>query len=97
MIVLAPGLKNIEMAHPFSALPTAYRVESGGVAYWANCAWDALGIAAILGRDTQSLARCGDCAEPVDLSVRDGAPVSPDGVVHMLVPAARFWQDIRYT
>ena len=96
-IVLMPGSLAIAMAHPFSAIPTAYRVHSAGVSYWANCAWDALGIAAIVGRDTESQARCGDCEEQVDLSVRDGAPAATSGVIHLLVPARRFWDDIGFT
>jgi hypothetical protein len=88
-IVLAQGSVEIVMAHPFSAVPTGYRVESGGVAYWANCAWDALGIAAILGRDTE-------CRAEIDLSVRGGA-ASGSGVVHFLVPPRRFWEDVRFT
>jgi hypothetical protein len=96
-IVLADGSPRIEMAHPFSRVPTAYRVESAGVGYWANCAWDAFGIAAILGADTRSQAPCAGCGEIVDLSVRGGAPVGTAGVVHLLVPARHFWDDIHYT
>jgi hypothetical protein len=97
VIVTAAGSCEIAMAHPFSGVPTAYSVSSGGVGYWANCAWDALGIAAILGRDTEARARCADCAEEVDLSVRGGVPVDPSGVVHLLVPAKKFWDDIAFT
>jgi hypothetical protein len=48
-LVLAPGSHSIWMAHPFSGVPTSYPVQAGGVQYWANCAWDALGIPAMLG------------------------------------------------
>jgi hypothetical protein len=97
VIVLTPGSTAISMAHPFSGVPTAFRVHSGGVSYWANCAWDALGIAAVLERDTECLASCADCGESMDFSVRGGAPVDCSGLVHLLVPAARFWDDIGYT
>src|SRR6185503_47227 len=43
---LAPASAEILMAHPFSAVPTAYVVRAGGRAFWANCAWDALAIPA---------------------------------------------------
>ena len=88
-IVLDPD-GTIAMAHPFSGVPTAFRVESGGVSYFANCAWDAFGIAALLGRDTE-------CHAGIDLSVRGGRPVSTEGVIHFAVPAREFWGDIRYT
>ncbi len=96
MIVLAPGTRSIWMAHPFSAVPTPYRVHSGGVSYWANCAWDALGIAAILERDTHCECRCPDCNQRMDLSVSRGAGVG-SGVVHFGVPARRFWDNVAYT
>src|ERR1043165_549373 len=38
-LVLAPATTTIWMAHPFSAVPTAYPVVIGGRTYWANCAW----------------------------------------------------------
>lgn len=95
-LVFAPSTRNIWMAFPFSAAPTPYRVESGGVSYWANCAWDALGIAAVLGQDTRCLARCPECGERVDLSVRGGAANS-EGVIHFAVPPRRFWENVAFT
>jgi hypothetical protein len=32
------------MLNPFSAVETPHRVEAGGRSWFANCAWDALGI-----------------------------------------------------
>jgi hypothetical protein len=99
-IVLEPaseaGRPHIRMAHPFSGVPTAYRVRSGGIFYWANCAWDCLGIAALLGRDTQAVARCADCGDRVDLSVHDGK-VRDDAVIHLVVPVRHAWDDIIFT
>jgi hypothetical protein len=96
VITFAPSTRSIWMAHPFSARPTPYRVESGGISYWANCAWDALGIAAMLGRDTRCVCRCPDCADSIDLSVSGGA-VRSDAVIHFVVPAWRFWENVAYT
>lgn len=43
----------IRAAYPFSAVPTAHRVTiAEGVHVWSMCAIDALGIPAMLGRDT---------------------------------------------
>jgi len=42
VLVLAPGTRQVWMAHPFSAVPTPYPVETRDCRYWANCAWDAL-------------------------------------------------------
>lgn len=96
-IALDPKTKSIRMAHPFSGVPTRYPVEAGGVSYWANCAWDTLGIAALLRADTRAAAQCADCGEPLDLSVRNGSVADDTAVIHFLVPAVRFWDDIAFT
>jgi hypothetical protein len=96
VITFAPGTRAIWMAHPFSAAPTPYRVTSEGISYWANCAWDALGIAAMLGRDTECLCRCPDCEGQVDLSVKGGA-LAQDGIIHFVVPPRSFWENVAFT
>jgi hypothetical protein len=96
VIVLAPGTRSIWMVHPFSAVPTPYRVQCGSVSYWANCAWDALGIAAMLARDTLCACRCPDCNQHLDLSVKRGA-LSGTGIVHFVVPPRRFWENVAFT
>ena len=96
-IVLHPQTGALWMAHPFSAVPTPYPVRAGAVSYWANCAWDVFGIAAVLGRDIEALARCPDCGESIDLSVRAGAPASPAACIHFTVSPLRFWDNIGFT
>ena len=96
VIVLTPGTRSIWMAHPFSAVPTPYSVQCGGTSYWANCAWDALGIAAILGRDAECVCRCPDCNQRMDLSVKRGG-VNRDGIVHLVVPPRRFWENVTHS
>ena len=54
---LQPGGDAVLMAHPLSAVETDYRVIVDGVALYANCAWDSLGIPAMLGRDADIEAR----------------------------------------
>ena len=53
----------IRMANPFSAVETPHRVESGGRSWFANCAWDALGIPAALHADGSVRYECPDCGE----------------------------------
>lgn len=97
VIVLRPGTDELWMAMPFSAVPTAFRVTAGRAdgtagAWWANCAWDALGLAAML--DGAGLApaaapihiatSCPDCDAPLALTVHASEPsprdaVRPDG------------------
>ena len=88
-IVLRPDSDAIWMAMPFSGAPTAFLVtadEPGDTAgaWWANCGWDALGIAAALAGAGSSAARgalnvhtiCADCGEAITLVV-DASPDAP--------------------
>ena len=47
VLVLDRASRRLWMAMPFSAVPTAFRVRTSGGEWWANCAWDALGISAM--------------------------------------------------
>jgi hypothetical protein len=96
-IVLAPGSANIWMAHPYSAVPTAYPVRTSTRTYWANCAWDALGIPVILGADASTSTRCAESGEPLRLAVRQGAMSIAEGVIHFLVPPRAFWDNVGFT
>jgi hypothetical protein len=52
LLVLEPGNPSkIRMAPPFSGIVTPFRVEINDKSYFANCVWDAFGIAAALQQD----------------------------------------------
>jgi hypothetical protein len=87
----------IRMANPFSAVPTPFRVQAGGKAWYANCGWDAFGIGAALHVDSVIDAECADCHQPFRLHVRDGRPDDTDLIFHIPVPAIDWWRDIGYT
>lgn len=97
MLVLMPDAESIRMAPPFSGVRTQHVVRARGKEYFANCAWDALGIPAALHEDADVRSRCEHCGEPLRLRVtRDGPPPS-EWVFHAAVPAAHWWRDIVYT
>jgi hypothetical protein len=96
-LVLNPATDELRMANPFSAVPTAYRVSAGGRRWYANCAWDALGICAALGVDGTVESSCPDCGEPYSIEVRSGSADGDDLLFHCLVPARRWWDDIVFT
>jgi hypothetical protein len=97
-LVLHLGTKEIRMLNPFSAVERAHRVEAGGRAWFANCAWDALGIPAALHADGRIDSECPDCGEPLELEVRDGELVrGRELLVHFVVPARHWWDDISFT
>jgi hypothetical protein len=79
------------MAHPFAGHRGGARVESGGGTWWGNCAWDALGIVAVLHLQTATVE-----ANGITLRVR-GGHVIDDAVFHVTVPARDWWADIGYT
>ncbi|NUT57178.1 MAG: hypothetical protein HOQ03_14535 [Thermoleophilia bacterium] len=97
-LVLHPGTTRIRMLNPFSAVETPHRVEAGGRSWYANCAWDALGIPAALHTDGSIRSACPDCGEPLELEVRDDAlERGADLLVHFVVPARKWWDDIAFT
>lgn len=82
------------MAIPFSATPTDVTVKGPGVTWWANCAFDGLGIPALLGCDAVVETTCPQSGAPITVAVRDGAPHSVACVLHMAVPLAQWWDNI---
>src|SRR4029077_14914612 len=72
----------IRMAPPFSGVPTKFPVEANGKQYYANCVWDAYGIAAALQCDAISRVSDGHTGEPLTLEVKNGAPVLKPYVAH---------------
>ena len=96
-ILVHPDTGEIWMAGPFSATETAYRVTLGDRQWWANCAWDMFGVAVIVGAAVRVDARCGDCGEPMMLECDPAAPPNGNGVVHFLVPARRWYENIGFT
>ena len=96
VIVLQPGSLDILWAPPFSAVHTPFRVATATASWYAPCAWDAFGIPAALKQDADIDARCSWSDEPISCGVTAGRAYG-DGVIHRLVPAAHFWDDIGYT
>jgi hypothetical protein len=97
-LVLRPGTTEIRMLNPFSAVETPHRVQAAGRSWFANCAWDALGIPAALRSDGVVASECPDCGEQLELEVRGGELVrGAELVVHFVVPARRWWDDIAFT
>ncbi|HEX5500451.1 MAG TPA: organomercurial lyase [Thermomicrobiales bacterium] len=93
-LLLDPADRSIRMANPFSAVPTSFRVQVGTSRYWANCAWDALGIPAALHADADIDATYGDDGAPVAIAIDGGALRGGGGVVHFPLPVARWYDDL---
>ena len=91
------GSHNILMANPFSALETPFRVHAKGKTYFANCAWDSLGIPAALHIDAEIEAACARSGEPLRLSVTSGQVHASDALVHFLIPFRNWYDDLSFT
>jgi hypothetical protein len=96
-LVLTASKLELRMANPFSAAPTAHRVRAREQWWYANCAWDAVGICAALGADGRIETSCPDCREAIAVELRGALPDDAGLVFHSLVPAARWWDDIGFT
>jgi len=97
VLALEPDGASIRMAPPFSGVPTQHIVHAGGVRYFANCAWDALGVPAALHRAGEVRSRCEQSGEPLHLEVGLNGPEPSTWLFHCLVPAAKWWDDIVFT
>jgi Alkylmercury lyase len=95
-LVLHPN-GEIRMANPFSAVPTAHRVRAARRSWFANCAWDAIGICAALYTDGDIESSCPCCGEAIALSIRAATPSVESLLFHCLVPARSWWDDIGFT
>ena len=94
VLVLQPDSGEILMASPFSAVPTPFVVELGDFSCFGNCIWDALGIAAMTGRDARVLTACGDCGTAMEVTLANGALRHAEGLAHFAIPARHWWDDI---
>ena len=97
-IELHPGTLDVWMAHPLSAVPTAYVATVNGHDHFANCIWDGLGVVSMLGGTGSVRTRCEDCGDSLQVDVIQGALAGePEGVVHFAVPASDWYEDIGAT
>ena len=94
-LALRPASDALWMVHPFSAVPSDFIVTSGGRTWWANCVWDGLSILALVGDGWLETHEPSSRA-PIRLTV-SGGRVLGDALVHFLVSARCFWDDIGFT
>jgi len=96
VIVLQPDSLAVAWAPPFSVVPTPFRARVDGACWYAPCAWDAFGIAAALKKDASIEARCAWSGGALTCGTKGGHAYG-DALIHLLVPAAHFWDDIFFT
>ena len=94
---LEPESLTIRMANPFSGIPTDFKVHANGKTYFANCAWDMLGIPATLHTDAVIGAVCTESNELVRLEIENGQITNYDLLIHFPLPFARWYDDVVFT
>lgn len=99
-LFLEPGTTDVRMANPLSAVATPYRVTVNGRTLFANCAWDSLGIPAMLGADAsvESVYTGADGSNtPARYAIVNGALVGDDGIVHFPLPFRHWYDNLIHT
>lgn len=96
-LYLNPGTHDILMANPFSGIETSFRVRANGKTYFANCAWDSLGIPAALHIDAEIEAACAQSGQPIQLRVTGQQVQGSDALVHFLIPFREWYNDLVFT
>jgi len=87
----------VRMANPFSGIPTDFKVHANGKTYFANCAWDMLGIPAALHTDAVIEAKFTESNDLVKLEVKNGKATNPDLLIHFPLAFSRWYDDLVYT
>lgn len=96
MVVLQPS-GELLMVPPFSAVPTPFVVRTRRHTSYANCIWDALGVAVMLRESADVTTACGCCGDAMTLHAHHDEPPGGSGVIHFAIPARRWWEDVVFT
>lgn len=97
-VMLYPGRSGeIWIAHPFCAVSTGYWIAHETRGWWGNCAFCALGIAALLHANVSIHFRIGGKSDPVSIQVAGGVIVNKGLKLHIPFPIAQWHDNILYT
>lgn len=96
-LVLGKNGDRVQVAPPFSAVPTPFWVETPRGSWWGNCAWESLGIPALLETDALIHTTSGATGEDLEVRVLNGQVAPDDVLVHVAVPARHWWDDVQFT
>lgn len=95
LLFLKPNTDDVMMVFPLSAVPTNYQVTVNGVQLYANCAWDSLGIPAMLGKDAQVRVTHPITRESITYAIQDGQlRTVSNGYIHFALPFADWYNDL---
>jgi hypothetical protein len=92
-VILKPNSFDVWAIHPFTLMPTATWVVAQTGAWWANCAWCALGIEAALGQNIHVSTRLGAESDVIAFEVCDGRSTKDDLLIHFPFPPSEWWSN----
>lgn len=97
--ILLDDAGGIRMANPLAGQATDYSVFlSEELRLWANCAWDALGVSAMLDRDAHMVAKHPISGEALHFAVEKSELRAPKSwLVHFALPVRRWYDDLIHT
>ncbi len=96
-ILLEQSSHKIQMAWPFSGVETPFQIRANNKTYFANCAWDSLGIPAALHTDAEIQAVCAQSGSAIQINVTGQQASKSDALVHFLVPFLSWYDDLPFT
>ncbi|CCQ11567.1 PUTATIVE TRANSMEMBRANE PROTEIN [Pseudoalteromonas luteoviolacea B = ATCC 29581] len=96
-VVLHPVSHEVWVMHPFSAAPTHFWLESKSGQWWGNCAWCALGAAAILNQDLTITTTIGGQSKQIKIDIVDGEIKNKNLYVHFPIPMINAWDNVTFT
>jgi hypothetical protein len=92
-VILKPNSFEVWAIHPFTLMPTPTWVIARTGAWWANCAWCALGIGAALRQNIRVTSRVGAEQEPIEFEIRDGRSTDPRLLIHFPFRPEEWWSN----
>lgn len=96
-LVLHPNSFDIWVAHPFALFPTLFWVKTKHKQWWGNCIWCSFGIATLTKADTEIYTKLQGQEESLTIHISDNKLVEENFVVHLPIPACKFWDNVIYT
>ena len=97
MIFLEPGADTFAWQIHFQQFQQNIKVISGSKKWWANCAWDFLGISAALKIDVQIEASYSDNKDTVELQVNHGVVDGKSQIIYFPLPCRQWYGHLIFT
>lgn len=96
-VVLHPNKSEVWAIHPFSLSPTNFYVQTDHGAWWGNCAWCSLGVAALVKGDVKITTTIGAETKQVVINIVDQQIQETNYLIHFPIAMKCAWDNVVYT